>query len=81
MAGENAQVDVYVRAEDSQFLAQMRVNGYNLSSVIYTESIDDAEKVASSLRRLLREVYRIAYRDGFFSCQKSIQDALGLRQE
>lgn len=81
MAGENAQVDVQVRKENSQFWAHIRVNGHALGSVIYAESIDDAEKVASSLGRLLHEVYRIAYRDGFFSCQKSIQDALGLRQE
>jgi hypothetical protein len=78
MAGEDARVEVRIDAEDNLFWVANAVNGYDSGSSIRAASIEDAEKIAPEVERLIKTVYRKAYRDGYSSCQRAIKDALGI---
>ncbi|MFN6162959.1 MAG: hypothetical protein ACK5AC_11370 [Planctomycetota bacterium] len=78
MATENARVQVRVCGEDNLFWVANTVNGYDCSLPIHTASIEDAEKIAPEVERLIKTVYRKAYRDGYSSCQRAIKEALGI---
>ena len=78
MTGEDARVEVRVCGEDDLFWVDNTVNGYHGNLPIHAASIEDAEKMAPEVERLIKAVYRKAYSDGYSSCQKVIKDALGL---
>ena len=78
MSGEDAIVEVRVCGEDSLFWVDNTVNGFRGNLPIHASSIEDAERIAPEVERLIKSLYRRAYRDGYSACQRSIKDALGL---
>jgi hypothetical protein len=78
MAGEEARVKVRVCGEEDSFWFDNTVNGFSAQLPIHAASIDDAERMAPEVEKLIKTVYRKAYRDGYASCQRIIKDALGL---
>lgn len=78
MAGEQANVEVRVFGEDDVFWLDAGVNGFSANCPIHADSIENAENMAPEIERLVKALYRKAYRDGFSSCQRVIKDALGL---
>lgn len=78
MSGEEARVEVRVCGEDDIFWVDSTVNGYHVNTPIHVGSIEQAERVAPGVERLIKHLYRRAYRDGFFACQQAVKDALGL---
>ena len=77
MASEEARVEVRVCGEGSVFWVDHTVNGHHANLPIHAASIQDAEKMAPEVERLIKTLYRKAYRDGYSSCQSVIKDALG----
>ncbi|MFN7878117.1 MAG: hypothetical protein ACK5PB_22560 [Pirellula sp.] len=78
MVTENARVETLARGEDVKFCVQCIINGYDEHCVIRAFSIDHAEEVAPEIERLVKPVYRKAYRAGFASCQSAMRDAIEL---
>lgn len=78
MTTENARVVVLVSGEDNKFWLDPVINGRHTACAIPTNSIQDSERLSSYVERLIKEVYRKAYRDGYSACQGVIKDALGL---
>lgn len=78
MAGEDARVEVRVCGEDDLFWVDNTVNGYHGNLPIHAASMADAEKMAPEVERLIKSLYRKAYRDGFSACQQAVKSALGL---
>lgn len=77
---EDARVEVRVCFEDDLFWVDNTVNGFRGSLPIHAASIEDAERMAPEVERLIKTLYRKAYRDGYSSCQQVIKDALGLQR-
>jgi hypothetical protein len=84
MAGEDARVEALVCddkalicGENDLFWIEVIVNGFKDFS-INASSMQDAERMAPEVERLVKSVYRKAYRDGYHSCQQVIKDSLGL---
>jgi hypothetical protein len=78
MSGENARVEVRVCGDDNCFWVDNIVNGFHENLPIHAASIEHAEKMAPEVEKLIKSLYRKAYRDGYFSCQSVIKDALGI---
>ena len=78
MAGEDARVQSSVCGEDDLFWVEIVVNGSNGDYSIRSASMQDAERMAPEIEKLVKSVYRKAYRDGYHSCQQVIKDSLGL---
>ena len=80
MAGEDARIEIRIAGEDDVFWLDPVVNGFRGYTPIPVESIEHGEALAPELERLVRVLYRTAYRDGFGSCQRVICDALGIKK-
>ena len=78
MAGEEARVEIHSSGDDGVFWLDVVVNGYSARCPIHIAAPDDSESVSPELERLVKAIYRRAYRDGFASCGEVIKDALGL---
>jgi hypothetical protein len=77
MITENARVEVLVRGDDIRFWLDPVINGHHTTHGIPVTSIQHGTEMAGFVERLIKEVYRKAYRDGYSSCQQVINDALG----
>ena len=80
MAGEDARIEIRIAGEDDVFWLDPVVNGYRGHTPIPVDSIEQGEALAPELERLVRVLYRTAYRDGFGACQRVICDALGIKK-
>lgn len=78
MSGENARVEIKTHGEEDVFWLVAHVNGFEVNSHLPVASIEDGSVKAHQLDRMVREVYRRAYRDGVKACQKALKDALGV---
>ena len=78
--GENARVEIKTHGDDDVFWLVAYVNGFDVKGHIPVASINDGAVVANRLDKLVREVYRRAYRAGFTDCQSCVKDALGIKK-
>jgi hypothetical protein len=58
MAGEDARVQSLVGGEDDLFWVEIVVNGYSGDLSIRSASMQDAERMAPEIERLVKSVYR-----------------------
>ena len=82
MSGEQARVEVQTYGEPGDLQSiylNTCVNGRSLDCPIHTGGVGVAECITPELQKLIREVYRRAYRRGFADCGGVIKDALGLK--
>jgi hypothetical protein len=79
MAGESARVEVRTCGDDDKFWNVVWVNGFEVAPRQHLESIQDGERLSDDLHRIVTEVYRRAYRDGYGAAQRVIRDALGVK--
>lgn len=78
MAGEEARVEVRVCGEDELFWVDHTVNGFSANCPVHASDLEDAVRMAPEIDKLVKLLYRKAYRDGFSACQSAIRDALGV---
>ena len=81
MSGENARVEIKTHGDDDMFWLAAYVNGFEVDGHVPVASIDAGAVAEKRVERMVREVYRRAYRDGFKSCQQCVKDALGIAKE
>ena len=75
---ENARVEIHTHGDGDEFWLVTSVNGLQVSGHVPVPSISDGAVAASRVANMVREVYRLAYRDGVKACQASVKDALGI---
>jgi len=76
---ENARVEILTSGEDTIFWLRPIVNGSEVGNgVIHVDSIEQGDKMSYEVARVVRNVYRKAYRDGYATSQSDVRDTLGL---
>lgn len=75
---EEARVEVRTGGEDTTFWLRTLVNGVEVSRSLHVPTIEQGESMTGELMRIIKDVYRVAYRDGARDAQATVREAIGL---
>ena len=76
MAGENAEVEIRIHGEYDVFWLDPVVNGQPGNTPVHVASIEAGQVMSPELEKLVKTLYRKAYRDGHAAASKALRDAL-----
>jgi hypothetical protein len=78
MSSGIAKVEIRTHGDNDTFWLVAYLNGFEVNGHVPVESIEDGTAKAERIDKLVRDVYRRAYRDGVTSCQRCVKEALGI---
>jgi len=79
MLNPHARAETHVGGEDTCFWLTPIVNGKEVSrGVIHVDSIQQGERQAKELERVIRDVYEKAYKQGVADLRKQLRQTIGL---
>jgi hypothetical protein len=74
-----AKIRSLIRGEDECYWIEFIINGKEVTPIIPTEGIEEAERISVFAERVVRDAYDAGYKRGQEHLQKELRNLLGVK--